>query len=257
MKTMSLVKFSLSLALFSAAAFAQECSTASLTGSYGYTINGTITNAADKLVTSSQVGRITFDGKGAYSGVGVSTSGAKAEIGEFTGVIQIGSDCTAVAKTGIGADATNFDLVVVNNGSDFAIVVRAGDATLAGSGSKIEGQGTCSPASLTGTFGYQGEGVVAVDGKGKSTAEIGILTFDGKGEVKGTFSAISGGQSVRQSFTGVYALGDICYGSAAYNVGGSDYEMNFMVVNSGNQILYSELSSGYVVTGAGVRTVVK
>jgi len=157
-------------------------------------------------------------------------------------------------KTVSSGNSTDFDLVVVNAGSDFALVLRASDATLSGNGTKVEGQGACTPSILTGTYGYQGDGVVAMDGKAVSTAEIGILTFDGKGAFSGTSSLISAGQSTRQSFTGTYELTDICFAAAVYKVGDVAYQMNFMVTGGGNQILYSELASGYVATGAGTRT---
>jgi len=251
---MSLAKLAISISFLITGAFAQECSVASLTGAYGYTLSGTVTNAENRPITNSQVGRIVFDGKGGFTGVGAVTSGAKVEVGEFTGQIAIGADCTATGKTVSSGNSTDFDLVVVNAGSDFALVLRASDATLSGNGTKVEGQGACTPSILTGTYGYQGDGVVAMDGKAVSTAEIGILTFDGKGAFSGTSSLISAGQSTRQSFTGTYELTDICFAAAVYKVGDVAYQMNFMVTGGGNQILYSELASGYVATGAGTRT---
>jgi hypothetical protein len=220
-------------------------------------LSGSETNGEGKLVRSSQVGRIVFDGAGKYTGVAAISLGTKVEVAEFAGEIAIGADCTATAKTGTGDSATNLDIVVVNDGNDFSAVVRAGDATLVGVGTKVEGKGTCSLATLEGTYGYQGEGVTAINGKSVSTAEIGILTFDGKEGLTGTFSFIGGGQMNRQSFTGKYALTDICFGSATYKVADVDYQMNFMVTGGGNQLLYSELAAGAVTTGSGARTTFK
>lgn len=254
---MSIRVFLFTLGLASAGVYAQECSNASLTGAFGYTLSGSETNGEGKLVRSSQVGRIVFDGAGKYTGVAAISLGTKVEVAEFSGEIAIGADCTATAKTGTGADATNLDMIVVNSGNDFSAVVRAGDATLVGVGTKVEGKGTCSLATLEGAYGYQGEGVATINGKSVSTAEIGILTFDGKEGVTGAFSAIGGGQMNRQSFTGSYALNDLCFGSAVYKVGDVDYQMNFMVTGGGNQLLYSELAAGAVTTGSGARTTFK
>ncbi len=85
-----------------------------------------------------------FNGTGGYTGVSISTTGGKADVSEYSGVIEVLADCTAVGKTGTGAGATDFDLVVVDAGNSFALVIRAGDATLSGSGSKIDNQGSCS-----------------------------------------------------------------------------------------------------------------
>ncbi len=253
-KIMSIINLLFTFVLASAGIYAQGCTNASLTGAFGYTLSGTVTNGDGRLVRSSQVGRIVFDGKGAYTGVAASSLGNTTDVAEFAGQISIGADCTATAKTGTGADATDLDMIVVNDGNDFSAVVRAGDATLVGIGTKVEGKGTCSLATLTGTYGYQGEGVATLNGKSVSTAEIGILTFDGKEGLTGTFSAIGGGQANRQSFTGTYALSDICFGSAAYKVGDATFQMNFMVTNGGNQLLYSESTAGAVTTGSGART---
>ena len=248
----------LSLTLFAAASFAQDCSTASLTGPFGFTVKGTVTNENNRPITSSQVGRIAFDGKGAFTGFSASTSGAKVNVGEFTGQISIGSDCTATGKSSSAGGSLDFDLVVVNGGNDFALVFRASDSNLSGYGTKIEGQGSCTAATLNGNYGYQGEGVIAIDGRAVSTAEVGILTFDGKGGVAGTYSNIAGGQATRQSFTGIYEMvPEACFASAAYKIGDLTYQLNFMITSGGNQILYSELASGYVMTGSGVRTVVR
>ena len=253
--SMSIGKLSFASLLFAAASFAQ-CSPGSLVGAYGYTIDGTITDANNRLITASQIGRIQFNGTGGYTGVSISTVGGKADVSEFSGVIEVLSDCTAVGKTGTGAGATDFDLVVVDSGNGFALVIRAGDATLSGGGSKIDNQGSCSNSSLNGTYGYQGNGTVAVDGKGRSTAEIGILNFDGSGGMRGTYSFIAAGTAERKSFTGgVYALADVCYAAAAYKIDGLDYELNIMVVGNGNQFLYQEIAPGYVVSGVGSRTV--
>ncbi len=72
--------------------------------------------------------------------------------------------------------------------------------------------------------------------------------------MKGTYSNISGGASERRSFTGIYALGDICYAAAGYSLEGVTYEMNIIVIGNGNQYLYSEVAPGYVVSGNGTRT---
>jgi hypothetical protein len=252
---MSIGKLSSAFLLFAAASFAQ-CSSTSLVGAYGYTIDGTITNADNRLLTASQIGRITFNGTGGYTGVAISTTGGKAEVSEYSGVIEVLADCTAVGKTGTGAGATDFDLVVTDSGNSFVLVIRAGDATLSGNGAKIDNQGSCSNSSLNGVYGYQGDGTIAVDGKGRSFAEIGLLTFNGSGGMTGTYSFVGAGTAERKSFTGgVYALGDVCYAAGGYTIDGVTYEMNIFVVGSGNNFYYQEIAPGYVASGFGSRTV--
>ncbi len=233
---------------------AQECSNASLTGAYGYTVSGTVTTEGNKFIRNSEVGRVVFDGKGGLTAVAAITSGGKVEVGELKGEVAVGVDCTATGKLVYPGATLEFDMVVANAGSDFAIVVRSEQATLSGTGTKVESQGACTKESLKGTIAYQGEGTVGIDGKAVSQAEIGVVTFDGSGGVSGVLSNIAGGQSNRTEFKGVYDVTDICFGSFGYKVGDDTYQTNFMLTNNGNNMLYSEFGPRYVVTGWGART---
>ncbi len=240
------------------AAFAQNCSVATLSGPFAYAMKGTITGANNRPVTSSEVGRVQFDGKGAFTGVAAFTSGGSATVVETKGTVEIASDCTATGKLTYPGTTVDFDMVVTSGGLDFGFVVRATDGTLSGSGTKIESVGSCTAATIAGSYGFQGEGVTVLDGKAVSVADIGVLNFDGKGGMTGSFSTIAGGQAARSEFTGgIYEMTDVCFGSAGYKLGDATYQFNFVVASGSNQILYSELAPSYVVTGVGIRTVLK
>jgi hypothetical protein len=89
---------------------AQECSNATLTGPFGYTIKGTVTTEGNRFITNSEVGRVVFDGKGAFTGVAAVTSGGAATVGEFKGEIQVGTDCTATGKVVYPNVTLDFDI---------------------------------------------------------------------------------------------------------------------------------------------------
>lgn len=240
------------LSLSASGLFAQTCNTATLTGTYGFSVSGTAANDNNVPVTVSEVGALTLDGKGAFSGFGALTSGGKVDVIKFDGQIAIGADCTATGKFVLAGASLDFDLVAMSGGADFSLVIRAPGSTLSGYGTKVEGN--CSAASLTGNYGYQGNGVVGVNGRAVSLAEIGVLAFDGKGGFTGTYSIIGGGEQARQSISGVYeVVPEACFATAAYKVGADTYQFNIIITNRGNQILYSEFASAYVATGSGAR----
>ena len=237
----------------SSLALAQECSNASLSGPYAFSASGTLT-VNSKTTTNSEVGRIVFDGKGSLTGYSARTNNGVTSVGSFTGTYAIGSDCTTTGKTTYADGTIDFDMVIVNAGSDFSFILRDPAFTESGNGTKIEAQGACSAATVFGAYGYQGDGQVTVDGKVFSLAEIGILTFNGKGGVTGTYSAVAAGAVERLTFTGSYELAGDCTANLKFTVGSANYLTNFVVANMGNTLFYSEVGPNTVIVGQGART---
>ena len=233
--------------------FAQQCSNASLTGSYSYAIDGAAT-IEGKTIINSEVGRIQFDGAGKFTASAASTTNGVVDIGQATGDYAIGTDCTMTGKT---AEGLEFDGVVVNDGSDFAIMIRETGITRSGTGTKIEALGACSVSSLSGLYGYGGQGSITANGTVVSLGEIGVLTFDGKGAVSGTYSASTAGVVERRDYKGTYEIGTACTGNAKFSVNGADYVMNFVISQSGNGYNYSVTGAGLVLTGSGARMFAK
>ena len=233
--------------------FGQECSNASLSGPYAYAAHGTVT-VNSRTITNSEVGRLVFDGKGAITGVAAVTSTGTTVVGDFTGTYAVGSDCTVTGKTTFAGVTTDFDAVVVSGGGDFVFVNRDGTSTLAGAGTKIEAQGACSAATLSGAYGYQGDGSVMLENRVLSLAEVGVFTFNGRGGVTGVYSASAAGLVERMTFSGAYEIADNCTGNIQFKVGEASYVTNFAVASGGNVLLYSEVGPTTVITGNAGRT---
>lgn len=233
--------------------FGQDCSNASLSGPYAYAAHGTVT-VNSRTITNSEVGRFVFDGKGAITGVAAVTSTGTTVVGDFTGAYAVGSDCTVTGKTTFAGVTTDFDAVVVSGGSDFVFANRDGTSTLSGAGTKIEAQGACSAATLSGAYGYQGDGSVMIENRVLSLAEVGVFTFNGRGGVTGVYSASAAGLVERMTFSGTYEIGANCTGNMKFKVGDADYVTNFAVASAGNTVLYSEVGPNTVITGQAGRT---
>lgn len=241
------------LSLFLSSVAFGQCTNASLSGAYAYAASGK-TTAAGKLTNNSEVGRIVFDGNGGLTGLAARTVNGATATGTFSGSYAVGADCTGTGKMVVAEGTLDFDVVVVNAGSDFAFVLRDPVYTEAGNGTKIEAQGKCNAATLSGTYGYQGTGDITLDGKTHSLVEIGIMSFDGAGSVTATYSAAAAGAVERLTFTGKYELGEDCTANFSFTVAGSNYVTNFVVANGGNSLYYSEVGPATAITGSGVRT---
>ncbi|MBL8232906.1 MAG: hypothetical protein JNL98_30685 [Bryobacterales bacterium] len=244
MKT-SLTLF-LSMLILPHSGMAQQCGNATLRGAYAYAVD-VITTVDGKSFTNSDVGRVVFDGAGRFTAKIASTVNGSTSIGEGSGEYLIGADCTMTGK----GDGIEFDAVVVNNGSDFMIVIREPGLSRAGNGTKIEGQ-TCTATSVNGSYGYQGQGSTSADGRVFSLSEVGIFNFN-SGRVTGVYSASSGGQVERREISGTFELNADCTGTATYQAAGVSYVMNFVVATAGNTIYYSETGAGTTITGIASR----
>lgn len=225
---------------------AQQCSNSTLRGAYAYAVD-VITTLDGKSFTNSDVGRVVFDGAGKYTAKIASTVNGSTLIGEGSGEYLVGVDCTVTGK----GDGIEFDAVVVNNGSDFMIVIREPGLSRAGNGTRIEGQ-ACNASTLSGSYGYQGQGSTSADGRVFSLSEVGVLDF-GSGRMTGVYSASSGGQVERREISGTFDLNTDCTGTATYQAGGVNYVMNFVVATAGNTIYYSETGAGTTITGVASR----
>ena len=108
----------------------QNCSNATLNGSYGLHARGTIIGVGD----FTAVGRFTFDGKGNLTGkLFVRVAGNNMEPPAFTGTYSVSPDCTVTDHWGPPINSTHVS-VIVDEGKEYFIL----NNTL-GSGDTISG----------------------------------------------------------------------------------------------------------------------
>ena len=109
----------------------QNCSNATLHGSYGLHATGTIIGVGD----FAAVGRFTFDGKGNLTGkLFVRVAGNNMETPVFNGTYSVRPDCTVTDNWGPPINSTHVS-VIVDDGKGYFIL----NNTL-GSGDTISGE---------------------------------------------------------------------------------------------------------------------
>ncbi len=110
-----------------------NCSNASLKGSYGLHATGTIIGVGD----FAAVGRFTFDGKGGLMGkLFVRVNGNNMMPPVFTGTYSVSPDCTVTDNWGAPINSTHVS-VIVNEGKGYLILNNT-----SGSGDTISGEAT-------------------------------------------------------------------------------------------------------------------
>lgn len=100
------------------------CSNASLSGGYGFIVNG----IAPRAGPYSYVGRFVADGKGGVTGRGAQAVSGEISRPTFTGTYTIRADCTGVAnlKFDFGGEAP-LELIIVDDGKTVDIIVAGAD----------------------------------------------------------------------------------------------------------------------------------
>jgi hypothetical protein len=100
------------------------CSNASLSGGYGFIVNGIAPHAGPY----SLVGRFVADGKGVVTGSGAQSVSGDISHPKFTGTYTIKADCTGVAKLkfDFGGEA-DLELIIVDDGKTVDMIVAPPD----------------------------------------------------------------------------------------------------------------------------------
>ncbi|MBV8817155.1 MAG: hypothetical protein JO022_02290 [Acidobacteriaceae bacterium] len=112
---------------------AQECTTQTLRGSYGYSVSGTIVTATGPLAPGpfAAVGRITFDGRGGVQTVrSLSDNGNILRNDAGSGNYTINDDCTGSFSISVGppqyAITLTLDIVLDDTGQLRGVVTTPG-----------------------------------------------------------------------------------------------------------------------------------
>ncbi|MGO9451675.1 MAG: hypothetical protein ACLQDV_11635 [Candidatus Binataceae bacterium] len=102
-----------------------------------------------------------------------------------------------------------------------------------------------SNASLNGTCGLS---VVALNGSGTSNVVVGVLTFDGSGNLSGQVSAADNSGDAFTPFTaisgGSYSVNNDGTGNATFSIGGGANNISFAIDDSNSEIRGIDQKSG-------------
>lgn len=230
----------------SSAAWAATCSSASLSGTYGFLHDGTDSTGAPATAAVSQ---LTFDPTaGTFSGETTASHDGTIVTGSLTGTYGVASNCTG---TGTPSGGSPFSFVVTPTGFLAVHAFAQGFAVK-------QSSPACSNAGVKGNFAFQTSGIF-VTGAPVTGPVVFIgqlqLTVDSSGEGVIT-GQIAGSEDSRiltfadGSVTGSYTVGTNCQGTATITPNGLP-EMHFsvVVVDGANEMLAIETDANTVVSG--------
>ena len=111
-------------AVASPASAADQCSLATMKGSYLYAQDGIILGTSpDKNKPFAQVGREYFDGKGGMTGMYSGNFNGAIVRGSYKGTYKINPNCSGtIAFQDDRKNVYNYDIFVTQNGSEFVFV---------------------------------------------------------------------------------------------------------------------------------------
>lgn len=196
-------------------------SNANLNGSYSFVIN--LWTANENTKEFGTVGVMTFDGLGEGNGVYTQTAaGGMITSGSFgmnytvnangTGTITCTTGLTyefaVTLNSTTGGVAHGLQLLQTNDDKNEVV---SGNAVLQSIAAE-----TYSVASLKGNFAFQGNEWTAV-GKDAEEGFVGILTFDGKGNVIGSYTDMYDGELTSPTLTaGTYTVNSDGFGGMLF-----------------------------------------
>jgi hypothetical protein len=110
-------------------------------------------------------------------------------------------------------------------------------------GSNVFAQTTCGLSTLSGSYGFSASGLVPVPQvqggvRFEPFAQVGLVNFDGAGNVVVTARVQTQGNIASAKYSGTYKIDATCSGTAIFSDSNNNPTMRweFVVVNSGSEI---------------------
>ena len=221
------------------------CSNRSLTGRYGFSINGT---ANGNPITA--VGQIATNGNGTLDGrETISDNGAIGNLLAVLGTYAIKSNCTGTMTIqAAGRSKQNFNVTVISGGNQIVMVQTDSGTTELGT-AQAQASKSCSTAGVKGVYGLQGGGTEIGVGP---LAIAGQITLRGDGTLNGTATvSVNGSVVSKQTISGAYKILRICQGAAEIQVGNQrPIGLSLVVVNGEHDVLFIEGDANTLLSGS-------
>ena len=205
-----------------------------------------------------QVGHLTFDGNGNFSGAHDTMAGAGLLPHVDSGTYSVNSDCTTGTisfATGIGF---TMSIVITSGGQEIKYV----SATTGGVNSgtlRLMAAAPCSASTLSGrSYGYASHGLIAAgNGNGFPRiggfvpfADAGQISFGADGSVSGVDNVNFGGVVIPgQPVAGTYSVTSDCTGTTTMTIAGVDNSWHFVILQGADQIIFVATPNGSVWAG--------
>ncbi|HEV2402021.1 MAG TPA: hypothetical protein VGS27_34135 [Candidatus Sulfotelmatobacter sp.] len=231
------------LALFVALSLAASpahatCSNATMTGVWGYFVG-------------SSIGQFTADGLGNITnGTQTTSSAGVISTQSFTGTYSIGTKCTgSVTLTYSNGGGTITANIVLNNGNKSAQIIGTQAGKVSSGFAAAQGTVTCGLTGVKKTLAAN------IFGKfwssGASVAYVAQIILNGKGTVSGSGTFDNNGTfTFPATIPGTYTETSTCTGTITMTPAGySTLNFNFVVVNSGKELLVFETDNNTDIGG--------
>jgi hypothetical protein len=204
-----------------------------------------------------QVGHLTFDGNGNFSGAYDTSTGGILIPHVDSGTYSVNSDCTTGEisfATGIGF---RMSVVITSGGQEIKFV----SATTGGVNSgtlRLMAAAPCSAGILNGnSYGYATHGLRASPGNGFPRiggfvpfADAGQISFAADASVSGVDNVNLGGVVIPgRSISGTYSVNSDCTGTTTMTIDGVDNSWHFVILQGADQIIFVATPSGMVWAG--------
>lgn len=246
-----------------------DCSLATLRGAYGVLEQGTIVGQFPGLPPPpfpfANTANGTYDGAGNFSGTFTASFGGAIVPGTFTGTYTVKPDCTYSDEfTPLPGLVAHHQGTITGSGvfQQIAYIYKDAGLIISGTAKKAPPTG-CSLASLKGVYGglEQGEAVPGAQLPGLPPgpwpfAASGLDTYDGAGNVSGTFTVSVGGTIVPGTFNGKYFVNPDCtYSDEFTPLPGVTVHHAGTIAGSGvfRKVLFIYSDSGTVIVGTHTR----
>jgi hypothetical protein len=250
----------IALALSAQASF----SNASLKGGYSFLINRWTADVNTN--EDATVGVVTFDGAGNVTASYTSISGGVVQTGTASGTYTVNSNGTGAINFTTGSNPPKFAIILNSTAAGLAHGVQLlrtdKNANLVESGTALLQSTTAATytlASVKGKLGFQLNDWTA-DVTRSEDGIVGIFTFDGTGNVKGSFTGMSRGVLQTGSITGTYTVNSDGSGSMSLTAGTGTPVLAFALNNAtptspakGLQLLQTNTSGNIVISGIALK----
>lgn len=224
------------------------CSNASLTGTYGFLLNGTTRTG----ITTVALGQGTFTpGPRTFNGTETASVNGVVVSTTFNGTYSVSADCTGKATLNAqGFPTEHASFVVITAGSGVRLIGT--DANAIQSGFQwAQGNAVCTNLGVKGQYGFQATGNFLAGQPIGPVAYVGAFTLDGIGGISGSESGSLDGQIFSAAaLSGSYTINSDCTGAITTTLPHqSSNHYNLVVVNGGQTLMVMQTDANTLVTG--------
>src|ERR1700688_120060 len=239
------------------------CSESSLRGPYGFQIKGTIVGFGP----IGGVARVAFDGAGNFTQTdNVTVNGSQILVNRpGSGTYLVNTDCTGTQTLNSGGQVIHTTFVIAENGMEVFDEVTDSNLVITGLGKAVSSVDdnedddsspfACSLKTIKGSYATSTTGSILFAGPVGAVADVGKITFDGKGEASQTTTASLNGVIIpnRSSMSGSYTMNADCTGDISLVLpvptGTITSTSHFVLVHNGEELLTINTGVGRVLTG--------